>query len=264
MGEESKSVTIANIQRPFWSMVFVTVKWAIASISALVILSVVFGAAWLVFLFITGAGPGANHPPPSFETQQSTRPELDKSGPTEQGSVSRHTEVTTRERALELFDSLEPVDIDFMIGRWRGEGYPTGHPLDGQLEAFHWYGKLFESSKDVHPLLYLNRHGDIVSIDPGALGSGGEQSSGDQQRTPPSRIAVKIFQLLMPLLSTSESRARLRMTEYRGKLSATMIYDQLPINDVFRKLDDNTVLAVMDNKNIKDPFFFKLIRDQGI
>ena len=77
-------------------------------------------------------------------------------------------------------------------------------------------------------------------------------------------IAVKIFQLLMPLLSTSESRARLRMTEYRGKLSATMIYDQLPINDVFRKLDDNTVLAVMDNKNIKDPFFFKLIRDQGV
>ena len=43
MGEESKSVTIANIRRPFWSMVFVTVKWAIASISAFVILSVVFG-----------------------------------------------------------------------------------------------------------------------------------------------------------------------------------------------------------------------------
>ncbi len=258
MGEESKSVTIANIRRPFWSMVFVTVKWAIASISALVILSVVFGAAWLVFLFITGAGPGADHPPASFETQQSTRPELGESGPYEQGSVSRHTEVTTLERALELFDSLEPVDIDFMIGRWRGEGYPTGHPLDGQLEAFHWYGKLFESSEDVHPLLFLNRRGDIVCINPGAMASGGQQSG------PASRTSVKIFQLLMPLLSTSESRARLRMTEYRGKLSATMIYDQLPINDVFRKLDDNTVLAVMDNKNIKDPFFFKLIRDQGV
>ncbi len=68
----------------------------------------------------------------------------------------------------------------------------------------------------------------------------------------------------MPLLSTSESRARLRMTEYRGKSSATMIYDQLPINDIFRKLDDNTVLAVMDNRTVKDPFFFKLIRDQGV
>jgi hypothetical protein len=215
-------------------MVFVTVKWAIASISALVILSVVFGAAWLVFLYMTGADPGADHPPASFET-----------------------EVTTLERALELFDSLEPVDIDFMIGRWWGEGYHTGHPNDGHLEAFHWYGKLFESSEDVHPLLFLNRHGEIVSIDPGAMSSGGEQSG------PASRIDVKIFQLLMPLLSTSESRARLRMTEYRGKVSATMIYDQMPVYDIFRKLDDNTVFAVMDNKTIKDPFFFKLNRDQG-
>jgi hypothetical protein len=53
------------------------------------------------------------------------------------------------------------------------------------------------------------------------------------------------------------------MTEYRGVLSATMIYDQLPTNDIFRKLDDNTVLGLMDNKTIKDPFFFKLIREQG-
>ena len=243
MGEESKPVTISDIRRPFWSMVFVTVKWAIASISAFAILSVVFGAAWLAFLFITGEDPGANHPPASIEY--------------EQGSVSRHTEVTTLERALELFDSLEPVDIDFMIGRWWGEGYHTGHPNDGQLEALHWYGKLFESSEDVHPLLFLNRHGEIVSIDPGAMGSGGEQ------RLPVSKTTVRIFQLLMPLLTTSESRARLRMTEYRGKVSATMIYDQMPVYDIFRKLDDNTVFAVMDNKTIKDPFFFKLNRDRG-
>ena len=31
--------------------------------------------------------------------------------------------------------------------------------------------------------------------------------------------------------------ARLRMTEYRGVVSATMIYDSLPLNDVFRKVD---------------------------
>jgi hypothetical protein len=241
MGEESKSVTTTNIRRPFWSMVFVTGKWAIASISALAILSVVLGAAWLGFIYITGADPGVDHPPASFET-----------------------EVTTLERALELFDSLEPVDIDFMIGRWQGEGYHTGHPMDGGLEAFHWYGKLFESSEDVHPLLFWNRHGEIVRIDPGAMGSGGEQNSEDEQSGPPSKTAVKIFQLLTPLLTTSESRARLRMTEYRGVLSATMIYDQLPTNDIFRKLDDNTVLGLMDNKTIKDPFFFKLVRDQGV
>jgi hypothetical protein len=45
--------------------------------------------------------------------------------------------MTSREDALALFDSLEPVDIDFLIGRWQGEGYPTGHPQDGLLEAYH-------------------------------------------------------------------------------------------------------------------------------
>jgi hypothetical protein len=50
----------------------------------------------------------------------------------------------------------------------------------------------------------------------------------------------------------------------RGKVSATMIYDQLPINDVFRKLDDNTVIGVMDNKHEKEPLFFKLSRENRI
>jgi hypothetical protein len=167
--------------------------------------------------------------------------------------------MTSREDALELFDSLEPVDIDFMIGRWQGEGYPTGHPQDGALEAFHWYGKHFESSEDVHPLLFSNRRGEVVRINPGAMALGGTNMKGLVSRT-----AVRVFQLLMPLLSTSKSRARLRMTEYRGKVSATMIYDQLPINDVFRKLDDNTVIGVMDNKHEKEPFFFKLSRENRI
>jgi len=43
-----------------------------------------------------------------------------------------------------------------------------------------------------------------------------------------------------------------------------MIYGQLPINDVFRKLDDNTVIGVMDNQHVKEPFFFKLSRDNRI
>lgn len=30
--------------------------------------------------------------------------------------------MTLRQRSLGLFDSLEPVDIDFTVGRWQGEG----------------------------------------------------------------------------------------------------------------------------------------------
>jgi hypothetical protein len=60
----------------------------------------------------------------------------------------------TLERALELFDRLEPVAPEEVLGRWRGEGFPTGHPLDGLLEAWHWHGKRFDSPEEVHPLVF--------------------------------------------------------------------------------------------------------------
>jgi hypothetical protein len=69
-----------------------------------------------------------------------------------------------------------------------------------------------------------------------------------------------LLMLTNSLLKTETSQARLRMMEYRGKVSATMIYDYLPINDSFRKVDDNTVLGIMDFKNFPQPFFFVLQR----
>lgn len=169
--------------------------------------------------------------------------------------------MTLRQEALELFDSLEPVDTEFMLGRWRGDGYPTDHPLDGLLEIFHWYGKLFESTEDVHPLLFAKRSGELIHVNPGYMKP--TFSLGEHMRKLKSNAIGNTFQFLLPLFSTSKSRARLRMTEYRGKTSATMIYDQLPINDVFRKLDENTVMGVMDSKVLKDPFFFKLTKDES-
>ncbi len=158
-----------------------------------------------------------------------------------------------------FFDSLDPVSIDFMIGGWRGSGYETGHPLDGLLEAYHWHGKRFESSEDVHPLVFNTMSGGFRCVNPGPMGA----SFGLLESMPSlkSNTMGKIFQFLMPLFGTSKSKARLRMLEYRGKVSATMIYDQLPINDVFRKLDENTVLGVMDRKGTEFPFFFKLTRE---
>jgi len=71
-----------------------------------------------------------------------------------------------------------------------------------------------------------------------------------------------LLMLANSLLKTETSQARMRMMEYRGKVSATMIYDYLPINDSFRKVDDNTVLGIMDFKNFPKPFFFILKRCQ--
>jgi hypothetical protein len=162
------------------------------------------------------------------------------------------------EKALEIYDSLEPIDVGFMLGIWKGEGFHTDHPMDGLLEAYNWYGKRFETIEDVHPLLFSKLGGGVAYVNPAFIGS--LLGLMDRVPMPKSAAAGRLFQLAMPLFTTSKSRARLRMTNYRGKTSATMIYDQLPINDVFRKIDENSVFGIMDLKGMKKPFFFILRR----
>ena len=167
----------------------------------------------------------------------------------------------TTEDAMELFDSLEPVDVDFMTGNWKGEGFHTDHPMDGLLEAYHWYGKRFESPEDVHPLVFSKLRGGVASVNPAFMEP--SLSLMDRVPIPKSAMVGRIFQTLMPFLTTSRSKARLRMTTYRCKSSATMIYDRLPINDVFRKIDQDAVFGIMDLKGMKSPFFFILRREHG-
>ena len=76
-----------------------------------------------------------------------------------------------------------------------------------------------------------------------------------------SHVMKPVFTLMNLMLKTEKSQARIRMMEYREKVSTTMIYDNLPINDIFRKIDDNTVLGLMDFKGMPQPFFFVLNRD---
>ena len=163
----------------------------------------------------------------------------------------------TTHEALEVFDLLEPVDVDFMLGNWKGKGFHTNHPMDGLLETYHWHGKSFESIEDVHPLVFSTLRGGVANLNPGLIGSVLNLPM------PKSAVVGRIIQAFLPFLKTSRSRARLRMTTYRGKSSATMIYDQLPIHDVFRKIDQDSVFGVMDLKGMKLPFFFILQREYG-
>ncbi len=166
---------------------------------------------------------------------------------------------TSTEEALAIFDSLDPVNTDFMLGAWQGSGFLTDHPMDGVLETFHWHGKRFEGPEDVHPLVFSTLSKGRKSLNPTLVMPG----LGLLKFFPfiNSRFFGRVFQLIMPLFVTRRSRARLRLTDYRGKSSATMIYDNLPINDVFRKVDENTVLGVMDFKGMRKPFFFVLRRE---
>ena len=162
---------------------------------------------------------------------------------------------TTTETALQLFDELEPVNLEFMFGRWKGAGFDTGHKMDGLLEAMNWYGKEFVSAEYVHPLLFGDGN-DIFKVDPNPTLT----NLGLNMSMPKNDSLKPVYSAMSKLLKTEESKARLRMMEYRGKVSATMIYDYLPINDVFRQVDENIVLGLMDFKGMPQPFFFILNR----
>ena len=162
------------------------------------------------------------------------------------------------EEALKFFDALPIVNIDTIIGRWRGSGLSTGHPLDGMLEALGWYGKEFIDRDHVHPLLFSDNKGALFSLDPKRV------SMNLALKMPMLRNKLVRQALLAArfVLQTHKARARVRMLEYRGKVSATMIYDNLPICDMFRLIDHDTLLGVMDLKGMEQPFFFKLQRDK--
>lgn len=161
------------------------------------------------------------------------------------------------DEALKLFDELDTVDLKFMMGKWKGSGFHTNHPMDGLLEAFNWYGKEFVDSDNVHPLLFLDGNNKIFKVTPNPTAM-----NLALRFTVPKNKAIKLlFKVMNLMLKTEKSKARIRMMEYRQKISATMIYDNLPIHDIFRKVDDNTVLGLMDFKGMKQPFFFLLNRD---
>jgi hypothetical protein len=165
-------------------------------------------------------------------------------------------EIRSTAEALALFDQLNPVTPEELLGSWRGEGFATGHPLDGLLEACHWQGKLFESLEEVHPLVFEGWGGSPVHVDPSRLPMGLLRARWVGRLAPLGAL----FPRLAPLVSTRTSAARLRGTLYRGKVSAAMVYDALPIVDVFRRLDAHTLLGVMDCKGMEQPFFFVLRR----
>ena len=169
-------------------------------------------------------------------------------------TVLQQKKASTNE-ALDLFDNLETIDIEFMLGRWQGSGFNTAHPMDGLLETVGWYGKEFIDADNVHPLLFSDGK-EIFNVDPNPVVT----DLGLRLPMPKNDNFQPFYGAMSKLLATEESKARMRMMEYRDRLSATMIYDYLPIHDVFRKVDDNTVLGLMDWKGMPQPFFFILNR----
>lgn len=156
--------------------------------------------------------------------------------------------------ALEVFDNLEVASIDFMLDRWKGYEIETNHQMDGLLVPSGWYGKLFLSSEEVHPLLfYSNNKTELYTVNPLLIPM--------KMKFPKSERVGTLMKLAKPFLQTRKSTARLRMIKYRDKVSATMCYDEKAILDHFGRIDDNRVMGVMDLKGWPEPYIFILERD---
>ncbi|MEL6183492.1 MAG: DUF4334 domain-containing protein, partial [Myxococcota bacterium] len=110
------------------------------------------------------------------------------------------------------------------------------------------------TNEDVHPLVFFNRdRSELYAVEPSRVPF--------NTKLPKDERLGILMGMARTILETKESRARLRNLEYRGRVSATMIYDGIPIMDSFAKIDDRRALGVMDLKGQPDPFFFVLERD---
>jgi hypothetical protein len=115
----------------------------------------------------------------------------------------------------EFWASLAPAAIDDMLGEWFGGEFDTGHRMNGLLAQAKWFGKTFGSATDVQPLICLR--------DDGTKFSNVELGNGE---------------------------ASLWMEEFRGEVTATMVYDGRPTHDHFKKIDDDAVMGIMNGKDV--------------
>lgn len=164
----------------------------------------------------------------------------------------------TQEEAADFYDSLPAYPIENIYGRWMGREMATGHPFDGVLTATEWYGKYFEDSENSYPLMYQKRNKKFFFVNPNCLPLEIIQS------LPRSFISF-LFPLLNPFTRTKKSSSILRNIEYRNHTPLAMIYDEKPVIDYFKMVDETTIFAVSDMKwNPSILQFFALYKKEDI
>lgn len=117
----------------------------------------------------------------------------------------------------EFWAELSPATLDGMLGEWKGGEFQTGHKMNGQLEKAGWYGKTFKPVSDVQPLVCLDADGNKFSN-----------------------------------VEMGKGEASLWLEDFRGEVTATMVYDGQPVHDHFKKIDDNAVMGIMNGKGVRD------------
>jgi Zn-dependent alcohol dehydrogenase len=129
----------------------------------------------------------------------------------------------TLEELDELYDAADAVDVDSILGEWAGGVFGLGHPAEAQLQQISWAGKSFVGPEDVAPIVCFDETGQ--------------------------RFANPSF-----------GRASLKMTDYRGSATATMVYHELPMADHFRRISNTVLIGAMEAPGQKRPGYFYLTK----
>ncbi|WNV73791.1 GXWXG domain-containing protein [Geodermatophilus sp. DSM 44513] len=171
--------------------------------------------------------------------------------------VQRHRGGAAAADVLAFADRLPGVTVAVLTGRWRGAELPTGHPLDGLLTAHGWWGKEVLDADTVHPLLFPDRSGRPRPVDPTLAPLALLHRRPGPARSRPARLA---FAVARPLLTTRRPAARLWPVVHRGVPTTALVYDRLPVVDVFRQVTPDLLLGLMDARGRPDRFAFLLER----
>lgn len=159
------------------------------------------------------------------------------------------------DQVFAIFDDIGSVDVAEISGSWSGAEVNTRHEMQGLLEAIDWVGKVFEDDGNAHPLVL-----------------GRKKRFAIKPFRPLLRLAlaVPLFRkpfmapinsLIARCIQTKKTQATLRMINFRGVVSAAMVYDDVPITDFLRKIDDDHLLGIMEFKWVDEPYAFLLKRD---
>jgi hypothetical protein len=130
-----------------------------------------------------------------------------------------------------VWAALDTVRAEDILGAWKGDDFATGHRLHDKLVASRWHGKTFISLDDAKPLICRDADGTLFSD-----------------------------------VESGNGEASLWNIEFRGEVTATMVYDGAPIFDHFKRVDDSTLMGIMNGKSalVLDAgrhYYFLLERD---
>lgn len=155
------------------------------------------------------------------------------------------------------FASLPPVIPTELTGVWRGEGIPSGHPLDGVLENLQWFGKKFHPDLRADALLFQWRPRRLVPIEPAFFPIRTVIRFADFAKT---SVARNWFSRLNKLVRARDTTASVKLRTVDEDETAAMVYDRQPIVDFFRRIGDDEIAGMMVVEGDERRYFFRLRR----